>query len=169
MKELLYYQKGTVKMNNNISVNSLEKEAEEQKIAKRRLISKVLKNVGVGYYAISLIISFVQTGNLYTGIIPLVIFLVLLAASVIIEPKSEPKETEDNAVTVESEAEAEEPAALADAPTSEVESVESAPVPESVVITCEKCGQTMIIPSGSGAVKVTCPKCGSDIIHTYSN
>ena len=44
-----------------------------------------------------------------------------------------------------------------------------APAPESVVITCEKCGQKMLIPSGSGAVKVTCPKCGSDIIHTYSN
>ena len=44
-----------------------------------------------------------------------------------------------------------------------------APAPESVVITCEKCGQTMLIPSGSGAVKVTCPKCGSDIIYTYDS
>ena len=47
--------------------------------------------------------------------------------------------------------------------------VASAPAPESIGITCEKCGQQMLIPSGSGTVRLTCPKCGSDIIHTYSN
>ena len=51
----------------------------------------------------------------------------------------------------------------------DAENVPEAPAPESVVITCEKCGQTMLIPSGSGAVKVTCPKCGSDIIYTYDS
>ena len=47
--------------------------------------------------------------------------------------------------------------------------VAPAPTPESIVTTCEKCGQQMLIPSGSGTVKLTCPKCGSDIIHTYNN
>ena len=62
------------------------------------------------------------------------------------------------------------PAPVAPAPVAPAPApVAPAPTPESVVITCEKCGQQMLIPSGSGTVKLTCPKCGSDIIHTYSN
>ena len=62
------------------------------------------------------------------------------------------------------------PVAPAPAPVAPAaEPVATAAKPESIVITGEKCGQTMLIPSGSGAVKITCPKCCSDIIHTYDN
>ena len=37
--------------------------------------------------------------------------------------------------------------------------------PEQVTVTCEQCGQPMLIPHISGAVKITCPKCGNSFIH----
>ena len=51
-------------------------------------------------------------------------------------------------------------------------STQSAPTPTEVpasqqsIITCEQCGQPMIIPVTDGAVKITCPKCGKSFIHT---
>ena len=66
-------------------------------------------------------------------------------------------------VMVEAEVEAE----TENVPEAPISAPVPAPAPESVVITCEKCGQQMLIPSGSGTVKITCPKCGDTIVHTY--
>lgn len=55
--------------------------------------------------------------------------------------------------------------AAAPAPQSGPTSVAAA-VPQQSIITCEQCGQPMIIPVTDGAVKITCPKCGNSFIHT---
>lgn len=57
------------------------------------------------------------------------------------------------------------PASTPVAPAPASTPVAPAPAPESVVLSCEKCGQQMLIPPNSGAVKITCPKCGNSFIH----
>ena len=127
----------------------------------------VLLYLGAFAYLIFAIFVNMSFGRFGMGFLDWIIVIALAAGGKAIS-KTVSKETESakaEPVTVEAEVEVE--AETENVPEAPISAPVPAPAPESVVITCEKCGQTMLIPSGSGAVKITCPKCGDTIVHTY--